>query len=511
MKSETEPNMLQIIALKCHPSKKQEFFERKTQSMPSTELAYSSRRYINNNKSERVMPQNIDAEKAVLAAMLFSTDVTEDALLKLDAKEFYRPAHRIIFETMEDLYKHGIPVDSLSVVDRLQSHGNLEAVGGKAYIIELGNNTLALDNWSAHADIVHRDALLRDLIGASVRITSLGYDAPDDIDEVVEEAEQLLLDVTNKRVETNFVKMDQLVTDTYNNLTALSESQSEFCGVRTGFLDLDNLLNGLRGGNLVIIAARPSIGKTSFALNMATRAAQLGTAVGFFSLEMSKEELVNRILSTETRISSQKFTTGKLTQAEWTKLINISGALTKLDLWIDDKASASVLDVRTKARRLMRNVPSEKGMIIVDYLQLMQSGGKNYESRTVEVSAISRGLKMLAKELNMPVVALSQLSRAVETRENKHPMLSDLRESGSIEQDADVVMFIDRSTSEQEAENEKRPPLGTANIIVAKHRSGPTGIVGLAYQSDFTRFDNISHVKPEESGYYPSQDNEYAG
>jgi replicative DNA helicase len=473
--------------------------------MPSPELVYSSRRQPK-QVTDRVMPQNIDAEKAVLAAMLFSPEVTEDALLKLNANEFYRPAHRIIFEAMGELYKRGIPVDSLSVVDRLKARGDLEAVGGKAYIIELGNNTLALDNWSAHADIVHREALLRDLIGASVRITSLGYDAPDNIDEVVEEAEHLLFNVTNKRVDTSFVKMDKLVTDTYNNLNALAESQSDCSGIRTGFLDLDNQLNGLRGGNLVIIAARPSVGKTSFALNMATRAAQLGTTVGFFSLEMSKEELVNRILSTETRISSQKFTTGKLSQNEWTKLINISGALTKLNLWIDDTPSASMLEVRTKARRLMRNVEPEKGMIIVDYLQLMQSGSNHYESRNVEVSEISRGLKMLAKELNMPVIALSQLSRAVEARENKRPMLSDLRESGSIEQDADIVMFIDRSTSEQEAENENRPPLGTANIIVAKHRSGPTGVVSLAFQSDFTRFDNLSHTNPADSGYYAPQD-----
>ena len=469
--------------------------------MPSQQLAYSSRLKPVNNMEQRVMPQNIDAEKAVLAAMLFSPEATEDALLKLNENEFYRPAHRIIFEAMGELYKRGIPVDSLSLVDRLKTRGDLEAVGGKAYIVELGNNTLALDNWSAHADIVHREAMLRDLIGASVRMTSLGYDAPDNIDEVVEEAEQLLFNVTNKRVETNFVKMDKLVTDTYNNLAALAESQSDFSGVRTGFLDLDKQLNGLRGGNLVIIAARPSVGKTSFALNMATRAAQLGTSVALFSLEMSKEELVNRILSTETRIQSQKFSTGKLTQSEWTKLINISGALTKLDLWIDDTPSASMLEVRTKARRQMRNVEPGKGMIIVDYLQLMQSGSKRYESRAVEVSEISRGLKMLAKELDMPVVALSQLSRAVESREGKRPMLSDLRESGSIEQDADIVMFIDRSMNEMEAENEDRPPLGTANIIVAKHRSGPTGIVSLAFQSDFTRFDNFSRSNPEESGY----------
>ena len=454
------------------------------------ELAYSSP----NNNVERIMPQDIDAEKAVLAAMLLSPDgeVAEEAMMKLSASEFYRPAHRKIFEAMEDLYNQGKPIDQLSLADRLKSRGELDAVGGKSYIVELGNNTYALANWSYHADIVKREAMLRDLIGASVRITALGYDAPDDLDEVVERSEKLLFDVTNKRVATNFQKIDSLVLETFNELQELANSKSKYHGVRTGFTDLDDLFGGLRGGDLVILAARPSVGKTAFALNIASRAAQLGTSIAFFSLEMSAQQLVQRIISTESRINAKKMQTGQLTAQDWTNLITVSDRLSKLNLWVDDTPSASILEVRAKARRQLRHVEGGKGMIIVDYLQLMQPQNQRTESRQVEIAEISRGLKILAKEMDMPIIALSQLSRAVESRQGKRPVLSDLRESGAIEQDADIVMFLDRSKDEHEAESEDRPPLGTADVIVAKHRNGPIGTVHLAFQSDCTRFDNLA-------------------
>lgn len=455
------------------------------------ELAYTSNA---SNPVERIMPQDIDAEKAVLAAMLLGqdTEVVEEALMKLSAKEFYRPAHRKIFEAMEELYNKNAPIDQLSLADRLKTRGDLDAVGGKPYIVELGNNTYALANWAHHAGIVKRAAMLRDLIGASVRITALGYDAPDDLDEVVETSEKLLFDVTNKRVATNFKSMESLVVETFNELQELANTKSRYNGVRTGFKDLDDLFGGLRGGDLVILAARPSVGKTALALNIASRAAQLGTSVAFFSLEMSATQLVQRVLSTETRINSKKMQTGQMSAQDWVTLVNASDTLSKLQLWVDDTPSASILEVRAKARRQLRGVEPQKGLIIVDYLQLMQPQNTRTESRQVEIAEISRGLKILAKEMDMPIIALSQLSRAVESRQGKRPILSDLRESGAIEQDADIVMFLDRSLSEKEAEQEDRPALNTADVIVAKHRNGPTGVVSLAFQSEFTRFDNLA-------------------
>lgn len=455
------------------------------------ELAYTSNA---NNSVERIMPQDIDAEKAVLAAMLLGqdTEVVEEALMKLSAKDFYRPAHRKIFEAMEELYNKNAPIDQLSLADRLKSRGDLDAIGGKPYIVELGNNTFALANWAHHADIIKRAAMLRDLIGASVRITALGYDAPDDLDEVVETSEKLLFDVTNKRVATNFKSMESLVVETFNELQELANTKGRYNGVRTGFKDLDDLFGGLRGGDLVILAARPSVGKTALALNIASRAAQLGTSVAFFSLEMSATQLVQRVLSTETRINSKKMQTGQMSGQDWVTLVNASDTLSKLKLWVDDTPSASILEVRAKARRQLRNVEPQKGLIIVDYLQLMQPQNTRTESRQVEIAEISRGLKILAKEMDMPIIALSQLSRAVESRQGKRPILSDLRESGAIEQDADIVMFLDRSLSEKEAEQEDRPAWRTADVIVAKHRNGPTGVVSLAFQSEFTRFDNLA-------------------
>lgn len=442
---------------------------------------------------QRVMPQNIDAEKAVLAAMMLAPDVAEEAMMKLSAEEFYRPSHQKIFMAMEDLYNHSIPIDQLSLADKLNSMGELEAVGGRPYIIELGNNSLALANWSFHADIVHRESMLRQLINASVRITALGYDAPDDLDAVVEESEKLLFSVTNKRVATNFKKIDTLVVETFNELQELARNKNRYTGVLTGFKDVDEIFGGFRGGDLIILAARPAVGKTSFALNIASRAAQLGTAIAFFSLEMSSTQLIQRILSTEAKIESKKMRTGGMNSQDWQRLVGVSDTLSKLNLWIDDTPSASILEVRAKARRQLRNIEPGHGMIIVDYLQLMQPQNSRTESRQVEVAEISRGLKILAKEMDMPVIALSQLSRAVESRQGKRPMLSDLRESGSIEQDADIVMFIDRSTSEREAEEEDRPPLGTADIIVAKHRNGGTGVAHLAFMPDYTRFDNLAY------------------
>jgi len=443
--------------------------------------------------NDKPIPSNIEAEKSVLAACMLNADVLEEIILKLKPNNFFRPAHRIIFEAVCDLNARRIPVDQISLADTLNANGQLEAVGGRSYLVELADNTFALTNWSNHADIVKRTAILRELIYAATQINALAYNAPDDLDEVVEEAEKTLFEVTEKRVSSSFVKMDVLLNEAFEEITRMAEQQSNIVGVPTGFKDVDNLFHGLRGGDLVILAARPGVGKTSFALNLAVNAAERGTSVAFFSLEMSAGQLVQRILCSDARISLQKIRGGNIQEGDWNAIVNASNRLSKLELFIDDSPGLSILEARAKARRELRNAPPGKGLIIVDYLQLMQPPSVRRDgNRAVEVGEISRGLKVLAKEMDMPVIALSQLSRQVEMRGKKRPMLSDLRESGSIEQDADIVMFIDRSMDEQEAESEGRPPWGTAELIVAKHRNGPTRDISLAFTAEYTRFMDLA-------------------
>ncbi|MBO7701717.1 MAG: replicative DNA helicase [Eggerthellaceae bacterium] len=439
--------------------------------------------------AEKPIPHNIEAEKSVLAACMLNADILEEIAVKLRPENFFRPAHRVIFEAIMDLHTRRIPVDQISLADNLNASGQLDAVGGRSYIIELADNTFALTNWSNHADIVKRTSILRDLIYASTQISALAYNAPDDLDEVVEDAERTLFEVTEKRVSSTFAKMDTLLNDAFEEITKLAERGSHMAGVPTGFNDVDSLFHGLRGGDLVILAARPGVGKTSFALNLAVNAAKAGTSVAFFSLEMSAGQLVQRILCAEARIGLHKIRGGFINEGDWGAIADASNRLAKLELFIDDSPGLSILEARAKARRELRSVESGKGLIIVDYLQLMQPPTTRRDgNRAVEVGEISRGLKVLAKEMNMPVIALSQLSRAVEMRGKKRPQLSDLRESGSIEQDADIVMFIDRSMDEIEAEQDGRPPLNTADLIVAKHRNGPTRDIRLAFIPDYTSF-----------------------
>ena len=436
----------------------------------------------------RPMPQNIEAEKSVLAACMLNQEAAEEIALKLKPENFYRPAHGIIFEAVCDLNTRRIPIDQISLADALNAAGQLEAVGGKAYLVELADNTFALANWQNHADIVKRTAILRDLIYASASINALAYDAPDNLDEVVEEAEKTLFNVTEKRVSSSFTKMDKLLNDAFEEITKLAEQKNHMAGVPTGFKDVDDLFHGFRGGDLIILAARPGVGKTSFALNLAVNAAKRGTTVTFFSLEMSAGQLVQRILCAEARVSLSKIRSGFISEGDWGAIADAMNTLSKLDLYIDDSPGLSILEARAKARRELRHAQG-KGLIVVDYLQLMQPPQTRRDgNRAVEVGEISRGLKVLAKEMDMPVLALSQLSRAVEMRGKKRPMLSDLRESGSIEQDADIVMFIDRSMDEAEAESEGRPDWGTAELIVAKHRNGPTRDITLAFTAEYTRF-----------------------
>ena len=434
------------------------------------------------------LPQNIEAEQSVLAACLLNGEVTEEAVMRLRPENFFRPAHRIIFEAIISLTNRHIPVDPIALADTLKSTGQLEAVGGRAYLAELADNTFSLTSWERHVDIVKRQSILRELVFAATQINALAYDAPDDLDQVVEEAEKTLFNVTEKRVSSSFRKM---VSDAYEEISRLANQKDKMAGVPTGFKDVDELFHGFRGGDLVILAARPGVGKTSFALNLATNAAKAGAAVAFFSLEMGAEQLVQRILCSEARVNLSKLRSGFIAEGDWGALAEASGKLSQLDMFIDDTPGLSVLEARAKGRRELHGLKEgQKGLIIVDYLQLMQPGPMTANKSTNDqVSEISRGLKILAKEMNMPVLALSQLSRAIEQRgKDKRPMLSDLRDSGAIEQDADIVMFIDRSMNEIEAESESRPDLGMAKLIVAKHRNGATRDIDLAFNPEFTKF-----------------------
>ena len=437
----------------------------------------------------RPLPSNIEAEKSVLAACMLNPDAIDEIATKLAPENFFRPAHQRIFEGMLELNLRHIPIDQISLAERLSAEGQLEAVGGRPYLVELANNTLALTNWKSHTEIVKRTSVLRDLVYASTNINALAYDAPDDTNAVIEEAEKMLFNVTQKRVSSSFQNITDLLTQAFDDIDELVNNKSHMAGVPTGFTDVDKLFWGLRGGDLLILAARPGVGKTSFALNLATNAAKSGAAVAMFSLEMGANQLVQRILCAEARVNLGQLRAGNLKEGDWNAIMNAAATLSGLELYIDDTPGLSLLEMRAKARRQLRD--KKKGLIIVDYLQLMQPPSTRRDgNRAVEVAEISRGLKVLAKELDMPLLALSQLSRAVEMRGTKRPMLSDLRESGSIEQDADIVMFIDRSMDEVEAEQDGRPDLGTAELIVAKHRNGATRDLTLSFNPEYTKFGN---------------------
>lgn len=435
------------------------------------------------------LPQNIEAEQTVLSACLLSLGVFEEVVQKLKPESFFRPAHRIIFETMREMTSKSIPIDVISVADQLTAKNQLEAVGGQAYLLELTDNTFALTNWNHHADIVARDAIRRDLLYASASISALAYDSPADTTELIGKAEASLFGVTEQRVASTFKSIVELVEQTNNEIADMANRDTAIQGVQTGFIDVDKLFCGLRGGDLIILAARPAVGKTSFAMNLAANAAKIGSAVVLFSLEMSSVQITQRIIASEAQVPLHRLRSGQLSEADMLAIVNAEAGLTaKNTLYIDDSPSLTITELRTKARRLFRDV--KNGLIIVDYLQLMQPVIPRPNARQVEVAEISRGLKVLAKELDIPIIALSQLSRSIDQRGDKRPMLSDLRESGSIEQDADIVMFLDRSTSEAEAESDKRPDLGEAELIVAKHRNGPTRDIKLTFVGEYTKFTN---------------------
>jgi replicative DNA helicase len=436
----------------------------------------------------RVPPHDLQAEESLLGAMLLSRDAIASAVESCRTDDFYRPAHGHIFDAVCSLYAQGEPADPVTVADELKRADLLDAVGGTGNLIGLQANTPAIANAARYARIVQEHSLLRRLISVASDIAEMSYSLPEDVTAAMDRAEAMVFDVAERRVTDSLKPLRELLAVSLDHLEALYNRGDAITGVPTGFTDLDERLSGLQPSALVIVGARPSMGKTSFALGVAAHASiERRLPVLFFSLEMSHLELTQRLLCSEARVDSSRMRNGKLHESDWPKVVNAIGKLGEAPLFIDDNANLTVMEIRAKARRLKSR--EGLGLIVVDYLQLM-SGHGPAENRQVEVSEISRGLKILARELSLPVVALSQLSRNLEARADKRPVLADLRESGSLEQDADVVLFIYRD----EVYNKDSTDKGTAEVIIAKHRNGPTGVTQLAFLDHFTRFANMARV-----------------
>ncbi|MBV9951920.1 MAG: replicative DNA helicase [Acidimicrobiia bacterium] len=436
----------------------------------------------------RVPPHNLEAEEALLGAMLLSRDAVAAASEVITGSDvFYRPSHAHIFDVVSVLTARGAAVDPITVAEELRRRDLLETVGGPSALLALQANAPGTGNAAHYARIVRDHALLRRLIGAAGTIAERAYGLPDDVRKAVDEAESLVFDIARHEGEGTTAPIKELLRETLDRLEELYDRGSEITGTPTGYYDLDEMTSGLQPGSLVVIGARPAMGKTSFALGMAAHAAMKAhRPVLVFSLEMSKVELSQRILCSEARVDSKKVRNGNLSTGDWEAIVNATGRLAEAPIWIDDNPNVNVMEIRSKARRLRSDV-GEIGMVIVDYIQLM-TGRTSAENRQVEVSEISRGLKLLAREVEAPVIALAQLNRGLEQRADKRPMLSDLRESGALEQDADVVMFIYR----HEVYEPSPEHAGLAEIIVAKHRSGPTGLAQLSFLSHYTRFENMA-------------------
>jgi replicative DNA helicase len=435
----------------------------------------------------RVPPHNLEAEESLLGAMLLSRDAVAVALEHCRAEDFYRPSHSHVFAAATSLFAKGEPIDTVTVAEELRRAGLLELVGGTAALVALQANTPAISNAARYARIVAENALLRRLIVVANEIAEMAYDVPDDVVAAVDRAEAMVFDVASRHQSDTVRALKDLLAASLDQLEQLYDRGEAVTGVPTGYQDLDEHLAGLQPSNLVVVGARPSMGKTAFALGMAAHAALTGTPVLFCSLEMSHLEIASRVLCAEARVDVSRMRNGRLADSDWPRISSAIGRLGNAPLYIDDNPNLTVMDIRAKARRLRSG--EGLGLVVVDYLQLM-TGRSAAENRQVEVSEISRGLKILARELEIPVVALSQLSRGLESRADKRPMLADLRESGSIEQDADVVMFIYRD----EVYNPDSPDRGTAEVIIAKHRNGPTGVVQLAFVGNYARFANIARV-----------------
>jgi replicative DNA helicase len=440
---------------------------------------------------ERTLPHNLEAEKSVLGAILIRNEAFNHAAELIDSRDFFRDAHRRIFDKMVALSERNDAIDLITLKDELQRSGELEEVGGPAYIASLADGVPRSANVEHYARIVKEKATLRRVIHAAKRIEADAYQAEEDADLILDGAEKAIFEIAEDKIREGFVPLRDLVQSSFATIEKLQQHKGLVTGVPTGFVDLDELTSGLQPSDLVLVAARPSMGKTSFVLNIAQHiGTQTEMTVGFFSLEMSKEQLFMRMLTSEARIDAHRFRSGYLNEKDYGRLSHALGTLAEARVFIDDTASIGVLEMRAKARRLQ----AEHGLhlLIIDYIQLMQGRGR-FESRQQELASISRSMKGLAKELRIPIIALSQLSRAPETRSDHRPQLSDLRESGALEQDADVVMFIYRD--EQYRTDDGQPNAeaeGTAEIIIGKQRNGPVGTVKLAFVKEHTRFENLA-------------------
>lgn len=432
----------------------------------------------------KIPPQSLDAEVSLLGAVLIDEDVLTRVSDKLHADDFYDKRHRAIFECMINLYEKHKPVDLLTLSDELKKKDYLETVGGINFLTELTNMVPTSANAEHYADIVVQNAMRRRLIKAASDIAELGYEEDQQVSELLEKAEAEIFAVSDKSLRNDLVSLEQILTESFDRLDELHKDKSKLRGVPTGYRDLDKMTAGLQRSDLIILAARPAMGKSTLAMNLAySIATKAKQAVLVFSLEMSKEQLVDRMLSEASGVDSWNIRTGNLSDEDFEKLSQAMGEMAEAPIFIDDTPGVSVLEMRTKARREAHNRPL--GLIIVDYLQLMQGSGRNgFENRVQEVSEISRGLKLIARELNVPIMALSQLSRTVENRSPQIPQLADLRESGSIEQDADIVMFLYREEYYQ-PETERAH---IADLILAKHRNGPTGKVELYWHPERLKF-----------------------
>ncbi len=441
------------------------------------------------NVPDKTVPANPEAEEAVLGSLLIDPDAIIKVASFLESDDFYREKNGWMYQAILDLHERREPADFVTLVDELERRNQLQQIGGTAYVTSLINSVPTAIHVEHYAHIVERAATLRRLIGVAGQIAALAYEEAEDVGEVVDRAEQLIFDVSERRIRRDLMPVRQIMHGVVDRLDYLHRHRGELLGVPSGFAKLDKLLGGFQKSDLVILASRPGVGKTSLALNVAVNATKrYGQRVAFFSLEMSGEQLVQRLLASETGIDQQKLRLGEIAEDEWPILMEAAGVLSETLLFIDDTPAVSALELRTKARRLQ----AEHGldMVIVDYLQLMRSEGRS-ENRVQEISYITRSLKSLARELEVPLLALSQLSRAAESRSDHRPILSDLRESGSIEQDADIVMFIYRE--DMVKENTERKNI--ADVIVAKHRNGPTDTVPLYFDKALTRFADLELTK----------------
>ena len=434
-----------------------------------------------------IPPQNLDAEESVLGAMMLSPGAIGAVSEVLDAGDFYRESHAKIYRAALSLYARGEPVDAIPLVDELEARSELVGAGGRTRIHEHAALVPAAANAAHYARIVREMATLRGLIRTGQEIARLGWERPGEIDELVDRAEQVLFDLSQDRVTTEFAHIDQLLKESFERITQLYEAGADVTGTASGFRELDRLTSGFQPGNLVIVAARPSMGKSALGLCMAANlAVRESVPVGIFTLEMSKSEVTQRLMCSEAKVESQRLRTGKLAVDDWPRLTAACDKLAKAPIYVDDTGSINLMEIRSKARRL-KSLEPNLGLLLIDYLQLMTSG-TTAENRVQEVSQISRSLKVLARDLDVPILAMSQLSRAVEQRHDKRPILSDLRESGSIEQDADVVMFIYRD----EYYNEESDQQGIAEVNVAKHRNGPTDSIKLSFLKRYAKFSDLA-------------------